>query len=100
MNVDKISAGKNAPENVNVIIEVPMNADPVKYEMDKDSGVILVDGLLLPRCITHAITAFLILYLMVILVMFWWLVIIRCSRCSYRRKACRGFDYGRRKRYG
>lgn len=43
MNVDKISIGKNAPENVNVIIEVPMNADPVKYEMDKDSGAILVD---------------------------------------------------------
>ena len=43
MNVDKISVGKNAPENVNVIIEVPMNADPVKYEMDKDSGAILVD---------------------------------------------------------
>lgn len=43
MNVNKISIGKNAPENVNVIIEVPMNADPVKYEMDKDSGAILVD---------------------------------------------------------
>lgn len=43
MNVDKIEIGKNAPENVNVIIEVPMNADPVKYEMDKDSGAILVD---------------------------------------------------------
>lgn len=43
MNLEKISAGKNAPNQVNVVIEVPMNADPVKYEMDKDSGAIFVD---------------------------------------------------------
>lgn len=43
MNIEKISFGKNAPENVNVIIEVPMNSDPVKYEFDKDSGALLVD---------------------------------------------------------
>ena len=43
MNVDKIALGDKAPEIVNVIIEVPMNADPVKYEMDKDSGAIFVD---------------------------------------------------------
>jgi len=44
MNIDKISIGKDAPRQVNVIIEVPMNAsDPVKYEMDKDSGAIFVD---------------------------------------------------------
>jgi inorganic pyrophosphatase len=43
MNISKISVGKNAPNQVNVIIEVPMNADPVKYEMDKDSGAIFVD---------------------------------------------------------
>jgi inorganic pyrophosphatase len=43
MNIDKISVGKDAPNQVNVIIEVPMNADPVKYEMDKDSGAIFVD---------------------------------------------------------
>jgi len=43
MNISKISIGKNAPNQVNVIIEVPMNADPVKYEMDKDSGAIFVD---------------------------------------------------------
>ncbi len=43
MNVEKISIGKDAPNQVNVIIEVPMNADPVKYEMDKDSGAIFVD---------------------------------------------------------
>lgn len=43
MNIDKISAGSDLPNQVNVIIEVPMNADPVKYEMDKDSGAIFVD---------------------------------------------------------
>ena len=43
MNIDKISFGSDAPNYVNVIIEVPMNADPVKYEMDKESGAIFVD---------------------------------------------------------
>lgn len=48
MNIEKISqlkisVGTDAPKQVNVIIEVPMNADPVKYEMDKDSGAIFVD---------------------------------------------------------
>ncbi len=43
MNIDKISAGENLPNKVNVIIEVPMNSDPVKYEMDKESGAIFVD---------------------------------------------------------
>ena len=43
MDISKISIGKDAPNQVNVVIEVPMNADPVKYEMDKDSGAIFVD---------------------------------------------------------
>lgn len=43
MDISKISIGKNAPVAVNVIIEVPMGADPVKYEMDKDSGAVVVD---------------------------------------------------------
>jgi inorganic pyrophosphatase len=43
MNISKISAGSNLPDQVNVIIEVPMNSDPVKYEFDKDSGAIFVD---------------------------------------------------------
>ena len=43
MDISKISSGKNIPDQINVIIEVPMNADPVKYEMDKDSGAIFVD---------------------------------------------------------
>ena len=43
MNIEKIGAGKMAPEEVNVIIEVPMGSDPVKYEFDKESGSIMVD---------------------------------------------------------
>lgn len=43
MSLDKVTAGKDAPSTFNVIIEIPMNADPVKYEVDKDSGAIFVD---------------------------------------------------------
>lgn len=43
MNIDQIPAGKNLPEEVNVIIEIPQHADPVKYEVDKDSGALMVD---------------------------------------------------------
>ena len=43
MSLHKVSAGENAPEAFNVIIEIPMNADPIKYEVDKASGAIFVD---------------------------------------------------------
>ena len=43
MSLDKVSPGKNVPDSFNVIIEIPMNADPVKYEVDKESGAIFVD---------------------------------------------------------
>ena len=43
MNLNAISAGKNPPEDVNVVIEVPIGGDPIKYEMDKDSGALFVD---------------------------------------------------------
>jgi len=43
MAYEGITAGRNVPEDVNVIIEIPANADPVKYEVDKDSGAMLVD---------------------------------------------------------
>lgn len=46
MNIDKISVGSNPPHELNVIIEVPMGSDPVKYEMDKESGAIIVDRML------------------------------------------------------
>lgn len=43
MIITNIPAGKDVPNDINVIIEIPMNNDPVKYEMDKDSGAIFVD---------------------------------------------------------
>lgn len=43
MSLEKVSPGKNLPENFNVIIEIPQNADPIKYEVDKDSGAVFVD---------------------------------------------------------
>ena len=43
MALSKVTPGKNAPDTFNVIIEIPMNADPVKYEVDKESGAIFVD---------------------------------------------------------
>ncbi|MFT6106415.1 MAG: inorganic pyrophosphatase [Rickettsiales bacterium] len=43
MDISKISPGKDLPSQINVIIEVPMNSDPVKYEIDKDSGAVFVD---------------------------------------------------------
>ena len=46
MDMSKISLGKNPPWDVNVIIEVPLGADPVKYELDKDSGAMFVDRFL------------------------------------------------------
>jgi inorganic pyrophosphatase len=47
MLIDKISVGKNPPEEINVIIEIPMNSSsPVKYEFDKESGAIFVDRIM------------------------------------------------------
>jgi inorganic pyrophosphatase len=46
MRIDAISIGKNPPEDVNVIIEVPLGGEPIKYEMDKESGALVVDRFL------------------------------------------------------
>jgi inorganic pyrophosphatase len=46
MNIDKIAIGKNAPDEVNVIIEIPAGGLPVKYEVDKESGSLFVDRFL------------------------------------------------------
>ncbi|WP_085314410.1 inorganic diphosphatase [Derxia lacustris] len=43
MSLDNIPAGKDVPNDFNVVIEIPMNADPIKYEVDKDSGALFVD---------------------------------------------------------
>jgi inorganic pyrophosphatase len=43
MNLDRVGYGKSLPDEFNVIIEIPMNADPVKYEVDKETGAMFVD---------------------------------------------------------
>jgi inorganic pyrophosphatase len=43
MSLNLVNPGKKIPENFNVIIEIPMNADPIKYEVDKETGAIFVD---------------------------------------------------------
>lgn len=46
MSLNQVPVGKLAPEVVNAIIEIPANGDPIKYEVDKDSGAIFVDRFL------------------------------------------------------
>ena len=46
MNIDLIPVGDNPPESLNVIIEVPVGGEPIKYEMDKDAGTLVVDRFL------------------------------------------------------
>lgn len=46
MDISKIPIGRSPPHDVNVIIEVPMGGEPVKYEMDKASGALFVDRFL------------------------------------------------------
>lgn len=43
MNLEKIEIGHNPPEDINVIIEIPLRGEPVKYEVDKVSGAMFVD---------------------------------------------------------
>ena len=46
MSLQQVPAGRNFPDDINVIIEVPMNSPAIKYEVDKDSGAIFVDRML------------------------------------------------------
>ncbi|MTH98191.1 inorganic diphosphatase [Roseibium sp. RKSG952] len=46
MRIDAVPIGKNPPEDFNVIIEVPVGGEPIKYEMDKDAGAMFVDRFL------------------------------------------------------
>ena len=46
MRIDAIAVGHNPPEDVNVIIEVPIGGEPIKYEMDKAAGTMVVDRFL------------------------------------------------------
>ncbi|MGF1681981.1 inorganic diphosphatase [Photobacterium minamisatsumaniensis] len=43
MSLNQVPAGKDIPEDIYVVIEIPANADPIKYEVDKDTGAIFVD---------------------------------------------------------
>jgi inorganic pyrophosphatase len=43
MSLNNVPSGKNLPDDFNVIIEIPMHGEPVKYEVDKESGAIFVD---------------------------------------------------------
>lgn len=43
MSLSNVPAGRDLPNDFNVIIEIPMNSDPIKYEVDKESGAIFVD---------------------------------------------------------
>ena len=46
MRIEAISIGSNPPHDVNVIVEVPIGGEPIKYEMDKASGTMFVDRIL------------------------------------------------------
>jgi inorganic pyrophosphatase len=43
MNLDRVTSGQGTPDSVNVIIEIPAHSDPVKYEVDKETGAMFVD---------------------------------------------------------
>jgi inorganic pyrophosphatase len=43
MRLDKVSPGISIPDDINVIVEIPRHADPIKYEVDKETGALFVD---------------------------------------------------------
>ena len=43
MDISKIASGQNPPDDINVLIEVPLGGEPIKYEIDKASGAMFVD---------------------------------------------------------
>lgn len=43
MNLDRVPAGRDLPNDFNVVIEIPMRGDPIKYELDKTTGAMFVD---------------------------------------------------------
>ncbi|MCP4935232.1 MAG: inorganic diphosphatase [bacterium] len=46
MRLEAIKVGENPPHDINVVVEVPIGGEPVKYEMDKDAGTLVVDRIL------------------------------------------------------
>ena len=43
MNLDRVDSGRDVPNDFNVVIEIPMNGDPIKYELDKATGALFID---------------------------------------------------------
>ena len=43
MGLESLASGKQLPDDMNVVIEIPSNSSPIKYEIDKDSGLVMVD---------------------------------------------------------
>ena len=43
MNLDRVTSGDNVPSEINVVVEIPAHSDPVKYELDKETGAMFVD---------------------------------------------------------
>lgn len=50
--INNVKPGKNAPEDINVVIEIPAFSEPVKYEVDKDSNLLVVDRFM-PTCMQY-----------------------------------------------
>jgi inorganic pyrophosphatase len=46
MRIDAVATGNNPPKDINVIVEVPVGGEPIKYEMDKEAGALVVDRFL------------------------------------------------------
>lgn len=46
MGLSNLKVGKNIPDDFNVVIEIPSHSSPIKYEVDKDSGMVMVDRFL------------------------------------------------------
>src|SRR5690349_21862798 len=43
MSLDRVPAGADVPNDCNVVIEIPMHGEPIKYEVDKETGAVFVD---------------------------------------------------------
>ena len=56
MSLLNVPAGKDLPEDIYVVIEIPANADPIKYEIDKESGALFVDRFMSTGCSIRATT--------------------------------------------
>ena len=46
MRIDAVAIGKDPPHEVNVIVEVPVGGEPIKYDLDKEAGTLVVDRFL------------------------------------------------------